>query len=141
MADAVSDPGLQARRQFIGFAAIGVAGFVVDASLLTLGLAGGLSSAAARAISVTAAIHATFAGNRLLVFRDRRRDGLVRQWAGYIAANGVGALCNYLTYLALTATGAPVLSAPAPAFLIAAVVGLMVNFAGSRRLAFRPSPA
>jgi putative flippase GtrA len=55
----------------------------------------------------------------------------------YMAANGFGAGCNYLIFIALTASHLPVVSARPAAFVIAAVIALAVNYTGTRFLAFR----
>ena len=127
-------------RRFGGFALVGGAGFCADAGLLAAGLALGLPAAAARAVSAGAAIHLTFALNDRLVFADAREHGLARRWAGYLLANGFGALCNYVVFVFLTHSGLPLAGRPVPAFLAAAGVGLLVNYLGSRSLAFRTAP-
>ena len=52
-------------------------------------------------------------------------------------SNGFGAGCNYLIFAGLTLSRAPVVSERIPAFLIAAAAALLVNYAGTRFLAFR----
>ena len=128
----VGDP-----RLFAGFVVVGVLGFATDAGLLTAGMTLGLSSAAARAISVTTALQTTFVLNGVFVFRSLRRATFARQWLGYMAANGFGAACNYAVFVALTASHMPWISEPRPAFVAAAIIALVVNYTGTRLLAFR----
>ena len=84
-----------------------------------------------------AAATSNWALNRVWTFRAANRTGLFRQWAMFIAANGLGFLLNRGTYLLLIAF-VP-LCAEQPVFAIAAGVaaGLLANFNLSRRLVFR----
>jgi putative flippase GtrA len=124
--------GLMAR-----FAVVGALGFCLDGGLLAVGTAMGAPVSAARAVSLFGALHLTFLLNGAFVFRALRRDNLGRQWAGYMLANGLGALCNYVVFLGLIGSGLPLASAPVVAFVTAAAVALAVNFTGSRLIAFR----
>ena len=127
----------QGAALFLKFAVVGALGFATDAGLLALGLRAGLSIGIARAISLGVALHLTFLLNGLFVFATLRRSALPRQWASYMLANGAGALCNYLVFISLIASRAPVLSDRPVAFVAAAVIALGVNFTGSRLVAFR----
>jgi putative flippase GtrA len=124
-------------RLFIGFVVVGALGFATDAGLLAAGLALGLSPVVARAISVTTALQTTFVLNGLFVFRSLTKASLPRRWVGYMVSNGFGAACNYLIFIALTASRLPLVSERAPAFVAAAAIALVVNFTGTRLLAFR----
>jgi putative flippase GtrA len=121
---------------FAGFIAVGVLGFVTDAGLLAAGLAAGLSPVVARAIPVSVALQVTFLLNGVLVFRRLNRGLFVRQWMTYMAANVFGAGCNYVIFIALLASPLPLVSDRAPAFIVAAVAALAVNYTGTRFLAF-----
>ena len=125
---------------FLKFGLVGGGGFLVDALVLQAGLALGLEPPAARAVSVLVAMHATFLANDALVFRGHRAKPLPARWAGYLLANSLGAACNYLVFLVLTGSGAPVLSQPLAALAIGSAVGWGVNYAGSRMLAYRKRP-
>jgi putative flippase GtrA len=124
-------------RLFAGFVMVGAVGFATDAGLLAAGLALHLAPLAARAISVSTALQVTFALNGLLVFRSLSARLFARQWATYMLSNGFGAGCNYVIFAGLTLSRAPVVSERVPAFLIAAAAALLVNYAGTRFLAFR----
>ena len=119
------------------FALVGAIGFCVDAGLLAVGVRFGLWPAAARAISLTTALHVTFVLNGRFVFGALRRSALGRQWTSYMAANAAGAGCNYLVFLGLTSSGWPLASEPHVGFVAAAVAAMAVNFTGSRFVAFR----
>ena len=126
---------------FLKFGLVGGGGFLVDALVLQAGLAMGLEPAAARAVSVIVAMHATFAANDALVFRAHRARPLPARWAGYLLANSLGAACNYLVFMVLTGSGAPLLSQPLAALAAGSVVGWGVNYSGSRLLAYKRRPA
>ena len=126
---------------FLKFGLVGGGGFLVDALVLQAGLALGLEPPVARAVSVVVAMHATFLVNDALVFRQHRVRPLPARWAGYLAANSLGAACNYLVFLGLTGSGVPVLSQPLAALAVGSVIGWGVNYTGSRMLAYRSRAA
>ena len=129
------------RAQFLRFAGVGVAGFLVDEGVLWLMRnLFGLDPFAGRAISILTAMTFTWWGNRTLTFPEHAAQGAVavfREWLRFVGANGLGALVNYGTYAALLNF------APAPlnnAYLATAIgvgVGLIVNFTLSRSFVFR----
>ncbi len=127
--------------EFLRFGVVGVAGFVVDAGVLTAGIALGTGPWLGRVISYIAAASATFALNRAWTFRKTaQRDGLGRQWVLFLLVNLLGFLCNYGTYAALV-TGLP-LVATYPVIGVAAgsLAGLAANFLMSRRFVFGAQP-
>lgn len=118
------------------FGAVGCLGFVTDAVVLKLGLAAGLSPAAARLLSLFLAMQVTFTVNGLLVFRCLETAKLPRQWAGYMGSNGVGNLCNYLIFLGLLHSGLPLLSGKLAALAIGSLTAWAINYVGARLVAF-----
>jgi putative flippase GtrA len=120
----------------IKFACVGLAGLAVDGVLLRTGLGIGLTPAAARAISLVCAMQVTFAINGLGVFHCLTRALLIRQWVGYMAANGFGNLCNYWLFVTLVSTHWPWISAPLVALLGASFTAYLINYAGTRLLVF-----
>jgi putative flippase GtrA len=124
-------------RLFIGFAVVGAVGFAADAGVFAAGTAAGLSPVLAKAISAAAALHVTFLLNGRFVFAALSARKLGRQWAGYMLSNGFGALVNLAIFTGLTASRLPYVSERWPAYAIAAALGLLVNYAGARLIAFR----
>jgi putative flippase GtrA len=124
-----------------GFVGVGAVGFMTDAGLLATGIALGLSPIVARGISVVVALQLTFLLNGLLVFRSLTPAALAGQWLAYMVSNGLGAACNYAIFVTLTVSRIPWLSDRAPAFVAAAGIALVVNFAGTRFWAFRQAGA
>jgi putative flippase GtrA len=120
-----------------GHVAVSLAGFAVDAALLYTSLASGLSAPWARMISLFWAMQTTFVLNGLYVFRQLRPGDVPRQWVSYMACNGVGNLANYLIFVGLAASRAPVLSNHYVALGIGGFTAWALNYCGARLLAFR----
>jgi putative flippase GtrA len=124
-------------RQFLSFAAVGVVGFVVDASvlycaiqLLGAGLYGG------RLLSYLTAATTTWALNRGYTFRTHRSRNRFAEWGQFLAANAAGGAVNYATYAVLV-TASPVVAAyPVLGVAAGSLAGLCVNFTLSRYLVF-----
>ena len=123
-------------RQFLQFGAVGLSGFAVDVLVVYL-LRHSCGLVLAGIAAYFAAATSNWALNRVWTFRSARRDGLLRQWAMFIAANGLGFVLNRGTFLLLVSF-VP-LCAEQPVFAIAAglAAGLLANFNLSRRLVFR----
>ncbi|QFZ82351.1 MULTISPECIES: GtrA family protein [Variovorax] len=123
-------------REFLSFAVVGAAGFVVDVVVLYL-LAPLLGWYGARVLSFLAAATATWALNRRYTFSARRSDGSVlREYLGYLVTMLGGAVVNYGAYVLVLhwATGQ---WAPAAGVALGSCAGLGVNFLSARYLVFR----
>ncbi|HEY5071137.1 MAG TPA: GtrA family protein [Caulobacteraceae bacterium] len=118
------------------FAAVGLIGFVIDAALLRLGMGLGLHAAVARAVSLFVAMQATFAINGLQVFHCLTRKRLLAQWAGYMATNGFGNLCNYWIFVTLISLHHSPFSNPYFAIVAGSLAAYLINYAGTRLLVF-----
>ncbi|WP_236552541.1 GtrA family protein [Belnapia sp. F-4-1] len=123
--------------ELLRFGTVGVAGFIVDAGVLTAGIALGTGPWLGRVLSYLAAATTTFALNRAWTFRASRREGgLGRQWLLFLLVNVLGFLCNYGTYAALVA-GVPLVAAhPVIGVAAGSLAGLAANFLMSRRFVF-----
>lgn len=132
---------MRTRAQFLRFAAVGAAGFLIDEGTLALmrNLAG-LDPFTGRAISILTAMTFTWWGNRTFTFSAqaaRGASGAFREWLRFAGANSFGAFVNYGAYAALLNF------APAPldnAYFATAIgvgVGLLFNFTLSKTLVFR----
>ncbi len=116
-------------------------GFALDAGILHLGVANGLSPAWARVVSLGVAMQATFVINGLLVFRCLERHRLARQWAGYMAATGFGNLCNYWIFVTLVSLHERIVSAPMVALVVGSASAWSINYCAARLVVFRRRPA
>ncbi|MCC7054105.1 MAG: GtrA family protein [Gemmatimonadaceae bacterium] len=122
-------------RQFLWFAGIGVVGFVVDASIVFALVRGaGVNPYLARVASFCAAVTTTWFLNRTLNFRSARPP--LREFAGFLAANSVGAAVNFGAYSLVIARIGTQGLAPVTAVGVGSIAGLGVNFLLSSRLVF-----
>ncbi|AMM24625.1 GtrA family protein [Variovorax sp. PAMC 28711] len=123
-------------REFLAFGLVGVAGFVVDVSVLYLA-APWLGWYAARVLSFVAAATATWALNRRYTFTTRHADtSLGREYLRYLVTMLGGAAVNYAVYVAtLHWVGGP--WAPALGVALGSCTGLVVNFLSARYFVFR----
>ncbi|MBP7711499.1 MAG: GtrA family protein [Gammaproteobacteria bacterium] len=125
--------------QFLRFAVVGVLAFLVDASVLQAALALGLDPYSGRVASYLCAATAAWAMNRRYTFRVPGREGLAGEWLAYLAANAIGGLVNYGTYvLALWLSGA-VRTWPVLGVAAGSVAGLAFNFVVNKYWVFRRS--
>lgn len=120
---------------FARFCAVGAFGFAVDAGVLVVLTAGlGVGPILARAVSVAAAVTATWAVHRSFTFRSA--DPLrFAEWRRFATVNLAGAGINFAVYwcvLALVPAMAPLLALAA-----GSAVALGANYLGSRVYAFR----
>lgn len=127
---------LSSKIQFLRFAAVGVAGFLVDTAALYLAIHFGAGLYAGRVISYLAAATSTWALNRHFTFKAHQDSNLLREWSKFLAANLVGGLVNYATYAALVSSSQTVAAWPILGVAAGSVAGLTVNFTLSRRLVF-----
>jgi putative flippase GtrA len=120
------------------FGSVGVAGFIVDACVLTLGLRAGAGPWAGRVLSYLAAATFTFGLNRAWTFRtaDRSRP-VARDWGMFLLVNLVGFGCNYGSYAALIAGVPLVRENPVLGVAVGSLAGMVGNFVLSRRFVFR----
>jgi putative flippase GtrA len=122
---------------FIRFAVIGAAGFVVDASCLSLSLALGAGFWLGRLISYLCAATFTWAANRRWNFRDSQ-SGAFTQWGKFLVANSAGGAINYGVYIALIYLLPSIFGAyPVLAVGCGSIAGLVVNFTLSKKFVFR----
>ena len=113
--------------------------FLVDASVLQAALALGLDPYSGRVASYLCAATAAWAMNRRYTFRVPGREGLAGEWLAYLAANAIGGLVNYGTYvLALWLSGA-VRTWPVLGVAAGSVAGLAFNFVVNKYWVFRRS--
>jgi putative flippase GtrA len=123
--------------QLVRFGMVGVAGFVVDAGVLSL-LVGlfDVDLYLGRVVSFLSAATTTWFLNRKFTFRDSRDDRRGAEWVRFVSVNAFGGIVNYGTYAALVATQPLFSTYPVLAVAAGSLAGLVFNFAGSRTLVF-----
>ena len=122
--------------QFLRFALVGCAGFLVDAGVLNAVLLLGADRYSGRLVSYLAAATFTWALNRNYTFRAQRDTRLLGEWGRFLAANAVGGLINWTTYAILVSVSTTVFAHPAIGVGAGSLAGLVVNFTLSRRFVF-----
>ena len=127
-------------KGFVGFCLVGLVGFAIDGGLLYLLLVSQFDPYFARALSFPVAVTVTWYLNRHWAFGIRPSiPGKGRDYRRYILIQVVGAMGNYLIYalilIFIQHTAFNVLAALA----LGALLGLVINYSGSRWWAFRDS--
>jgi putative flippase GtrA len=129
-----------AQEHLIGvlkFGAVGVLGFLVDASVLYLAWSGiGLDLYSSRVLSYICAATTTWWLNRSWTFRstDQRHWA---EWLRFVALNLGGGVVNYTAY-ALLVTLSPLFGRyPVLAVAVGSLSGMLVNYAVSYLWVFR----
>jgi len=122
--------------ELLRFGVVGVAGFVVDAGVLTAAIALGLGPWFGRVVSYLAAATTTYALNRAWTFRAATSTRPVQQWMLFLVVNLVGFAFNYGTYAALVACVPLVAATPVLGVAAGSLAGLVGNFVLSRRFVF-----
>jgi putative flippase GtrA len=128
------------QTQFLRFAVIGTAAFVVDASTLYAALWFGLGLYAGRVVSYLVAATFTWYGNRRITFVHSRAEGVgpaAAEWLKFLVANLGGGAVNYAIYAALIASFAMVRAYPVLGVAAGSLAGLVVNFTLSKFVVFR----
>jgi len=114
------------------FAVVGGIGFVVDAGVLTLALHYLTTSVyVARALSFATAVGATWLLNRTFVFDADTGRSIVGEYGRYLVTQVAGALSNLAVFVALIQWVPRLVAVPVVPLAAGAVVGALVNYAGS----------
>jgi putative flippase GtrA len=128
------------RGEFVRFAVVGVAGFVVDAGVLTLLVSlAGWNVYAARCVSFGFAVLVTWLINRRWTFANRSMPGASAagaEYARYLVVQVIGALANLGVFVAMLALQPALIRYPVVPLAIGAVAGLLVNYFGARAWVF-----
>lgn len=116
------------------FGAVGALGFIVDGGLLTLAMESGLNVYAARCISFSAAVAATFLLHRVFTFASAARPPVRRQLWHYWLIQLMGAGTNFGLFLLLVRYVPGMSSAPLVPLGIGAAASMVLTFTLSRQL-------
>ena len=124
-------------RHLPGFVLVGAIGFLVDAGILTALVTGfGAGPYAARAISFTAAVTATWYMNRRWVFEQVTAHKTSREYTAYLVVQVIGAVINLSVYVAVIELVPRLAKTPVVPLALGAAVALLFNFSASSRFVF-----
>jgi putative flippase GtrA len=141
-----STRGVESRRsrdrgtpgEFGRFAISGALAFLIDAGLTQAWVElAGLHPWSARALAFPAAVTFTWLFNRRYTFRVTHTDSLPREWLRYVGTQLAGLGVNLTVYAVLVSVSAHASRWPAAAVAAGSVAGMVVNYVGARRFAFR----
>ncbi len=131
--------GAAVRREILCFAAAGLVGFAVDASVfLLLHSTYGWSIPAVRGVSASFAILVTWALNRRVTFTARRSQRWGAELARYTLGQVAGLFVNLGGFTLALIVVPDLRSMPIVALGLGAGAALLFNFVTARTLAFRP---
>lgn len=134
--------GLQRPQQFLTFACIGGAGFIVDAGVLTALMSGfGADLYASRAVSFALAVTVTWYLNRRVTFANRNAGTKRAQYVRYLGVQVVGAAINLGIYAFCVESSAVMRSYPVLALAAGAIPAMFFTYTASLFYAFRKPPA
>jgi putative flippase GtrA len=128
-------------KRFLAFTAIGAVGFCVDGGILTaLVESGTMNPYSARLVSFPIAVLVTWALNRQFAFSSFAASTKARtaEYGRYFSVQAVGATANLLVYGLCLFLWPSLGTWPVVPLAIGAVVGLVINFAGSKLWVFGP---
>jgi putative flippase GtrA len=123
-------------RRFLTFAVVGVIGFVVDASILYLGIFIGLGLRLGRVFSYLAAVTTTWALNRIFTFKAPSHRGLWSEWAHFSVSQLGGAAANLGVYYLLIHISVLVATHPVLGVAAGSLSGLIINYVVARVFVF-----
>jgi putative flippase GtrA len=109
----------------------------VNLVLLTLFLYAGIATRPSVALAIVLSMIFNFVLNRRFSFGEKRRQGWLRQFIGFMSACSLGALINYAVTLLLIARVFG--RQPQLAALVGIAAATAFNFIASRYLVFRSS--
>ncbi len=127
--------------QFAKFAGVGAVGFAVDA-LVFLALtesSANWHAYAARAVSATCSMSATWALNRRVTFSEQKSPNARREYLRYIVAQMFGLALNLGVFAAAVAFVPLLQRYPLLALVLGAAAALIMNFITAKYIAFRSS--
>lgn len=124
-------------RRLPGFVIVGAIGFLIDAGILTMLVTGfGAGHYAARAISFTVAVTATWYMNRRWVFDRITAQKSGREYTSYLVVQVIGAVINLSIYVAVIELVPRLARMPVIPLALGAAVALLFNFGASSRFVF-----
>jgi putative flippase GtrA len=122
--------------QLVTFGLIGVAGFVVDTSVLYAAIYVGLGLYAGRAVSYLAAVTFSWAFNSRYTFKRHDVADRFLQWRRFLISQLSGAAINLGVYAGLIRASRYCGQHPVIGVAVGSLAGLLVNFVAARLYVF-----
>jgi putative flippase GtrA len=122
--------------EFLRFVLVGTIGFVIDGGLMSLVIFIGGSYFYARVFSFPAAVLVTWQLNRWWTFAKSDKSRPSRQLRRYFTLQVVGALANFIVFIAILEIIDPTALHIFIAFAMGSAVGLAINYLGSKLIIY-----
>lgn len=123
----------------IRFFIVGSIGFLIDASILYIGLHFGVDPLVARIPSFLVAVMVTWALNRDFTFNAAHKS-FMESFPLYISSNAVGIILNFAIYSGLILFVALFKEHPVLALPIGSFCAMFFNYASAKYIIFRKKP-
>ena len=127
---------------FLRFGVVGACGFTVDAVVLYVLVHGfGVNAYSGRFVSFAVAVMVTWLLNRTFTFRTSGNGGRTREALVYFGVQASGGAANIAVYSLALLTVPFLKNALIIPLVMGSAAGLCLTYAGSKHLAFRPTPS
>jgi putative flippase GtrA len=140
MTKMVSSPERSLMGRLSWFAMAGMAGFAVDAAVLTMLAHEGLNLLSARVLSFGCALVTTWLLNRSLAFSDRASLPSLIEFMQYAVASAFAGLVNLSIFAVLVMLGEPFAGNPVLAAALATAISMSINFWSYLKIVFAGKP-
>ncbi len=125
-------------REIISFAAVGTAGFLLDAAIVwAFTQFTNITPIWAKLIAFPFAVILTWLLNRNSTFKDRKQPNYLKEWAKYIQVNSLGAITNNVSFIIIVAKIDYLYQQPIIAVALGSIIGMTFNYLGSKIWVFQ----
>lgn len=129
---------LSLQNQFVKFLMVGTVGFIVDTSVLYLGIyLLGMDYFSGRLLSYLVAATVTWYLHRHFTFQVSDTAKRLREWFHFLLANAIGGVINFGLYSAVILYGTEHYLTPLIGIFFGSIAGLAFNFIASKTFVFK----
>lgn len=123
--------------RLLRFGLVGVLGFIIDATVLSLIVNAGGGLYVSRIVSFPCAVTITWYLNRIWSFKGKATKRPISEYGVYFGVQVVAALANLATYaVVLNRFFGDQVTMVIPALAVGAALGMAINFVGAQALVF-----